>query len=434
MAVAAAALGTYPDHEQRGVSQTVDRVVASGNTIVTMGSQTSDGFVRQQFFASTDGGATWRLAAAHAAGGGPAPLGHVASRLAGGPAGWLAVGPQAIWTSPNGLNWTLAATHGISPQLPGDQFLVLNNTAQGFLAAGEAATAGGGTQAVIWTSRDGLTWQRKTAAQLGLTALGGTAQGIVYAAAHGPDTVISGGVVGGGNVSAAWLSTDGGSTWTAVTIPADHGAGASVSGLGSDGSGLVAVRPGQGANGGPDGVAFFSPNGHDWQYAGTVDAAGGWSPHVVKGSTNGFVVTGTTTAGQIVAYTSTGTGGTWLPTGSLGDASAESVASATVGAGGAVIAVGATSGGTLGKQPVFLTASKAGAVRPVSLTAIPGGVVPGGASQNLRSTPWPRPAATRSPSAVPTATRRSGARRPAAHRGRWSPRCPSRPVTRACPR
>ena len=60
MTVATAALGTYPDHEQRGVSQTVDRVVASGNTIVTMGSQTSDGVVRQQFFASTD--AVWRSA------------------------------------------------------------------------------------------------------------------------------------------------------------------------------------------------------------------------------------------------------------------------------------------------------------------------------------------------------------------------------------
>mgnify|MGYP001450547268 CR=1 FL=1 len=295
---AAAAFGTYPDHEQRGVSQTVDRVVASGNTIVTMGSQTSDGLVRQQFFASADGGATWRLASVHAPGGGPAPLGHVASRLAGGPGGWLAVGPQAIWTSPDGLNWTLAASHGISPQLPGDQLLVLNNTARGFLAAGEAATAGGGTQTVIWTSRDGLNWQRKTAAQLGLTALGGTAQGIVYAAAHGPDTVISGGVAGGGNVSAAWLSTDGGSTWAAVTIPADHDADVSVTGLGSDGSGLIAVRPGHSANGGPDGVAYFSPNGHDWQYAGTVDAAGGWSPGVVKGSGNGFVVTGTRPRGR----------------------------------------------------------------------------------------------------------------------------------------
>ena len=190
MTVAAAALGTYPGQEQRGVSQTVDRVVASGNTIVTMGSQTSDGVVRQQFFVSTDGGANWRLAATR----GPAPLGYPAARLAGGPGGWVAVGPQAIWTSPNGLTWTLAATHGITQ--PGDQLLVLTNAAQGFLAAGEAA-ASGGVQAVIWTSKDGLTWQRKTAAQLGLTALGATAQGIVYGAAHGADTVISGGVTSG---------------------------------------------------------------------------------------------------------------------------------------------------------------------------------------------------------------------------------------------
>jgi len=380
MSVAAAALSTYSGQEQRGISQTVDRVAASGHKIVAMGSQTSDGVVRQQFFVSTDGGATWRLASLHAPGGGPAPLGHPAARLAGGPGGWVAVGPHAIWTSPDGVNWTLAATHGIIPQLPGDQFLVLTNTTQGFLAAGVAQANGGSTQAVIWTSKDGLAWQRKTAAQLGLTANGATAQGIVYAASHGAATVISGGVASGGvgpsTVSAAWLSTDGGSTWTAVTIPADHGAGTSMSGLGSDGSGLIAVRPGQAAPGSADGVAYFSPNGQGWQYAGTIDVAGGWSPSVVKGSPNGFVVTGTTSAGQIVAYTSTGTGGTWLPTGSLGDAATESVASATVGEGGSVIAVGSASGGTTGKQPVFVTAVRTGAVRPVPLTAIAGGVVP----------------------------------------------------------
>src|SRR6202042_1745492 len=113
---------------QRGVFQTINRIVASGNTIVTMGSQTSDGVVRQQFFVSANGGASWHLAPVYAAGGQKvqAPLGYPAARLAGGPGGWLAVGPQAIWTSPDGLNWTLAATHGV-PQLPGDQLLVLNN-------------------------------------------------------------------------------------------------------------------------------------------------------------------------------------------------------------------------------------------------------------------------------------------------------------------
>jgi hypothetical protein len=375
MTVADAAFGTYPGQEQRGVSQTVDRVVASGNTIVTMGSQTSDGVTRQQFFVSTDGGASWRLASLHGPGGGPPPLGHLASRLAGGPGGWVAVGPQAIWTSPDGLNWTLAATHGVTPMLPGDQLLVLTNTAQGFLAAGEAAASGGGTEGVIWTSRDGVTWQRKTAAQLGLTALGGTAQGIVYATSRSNDTVISGGITGTA-ASGVWLSTDGGSTWSAVTVPADQGAGTSISGLGFDGSGLITVRPGQAGSGGADGVAYFSPNGQVWQYAGTIDAAGGWSPQVVKGSVNGFVVTGTTGAGQIVAYTSTGTGGTWQPTGSLGPAAAENVESATVGGGGAVMAVGHASPSKISQQPVFLEASKTGTVRPVSLTAISGGIVP----------------------------------------------------------
>ena len=45
----------------------------------------------------------------------PRALGHQATLLAGGPGGWLAIGPQAIWTSPDGMSWTLASTHGVSP-------------------------------------------------------------------------------------------------------------------------------------------------------------------------------------------------------------------------------------------------------------------------------------------------------------------------------
>ncbi len=382
-AIATAALGTYPGLQQRDVFQTVTRVVAEGNTIVAIGSQTSDGVARQQFFVSTDGGASWHLAAVHAPNGTQPPLGHLATRLAAGPDGWLAVGPHAIWTSPNGLSWTLAASHGITPQLPGDQIFVLTGTADGFLAAGEAPASGGGTEAVIWTSHDRLTWQRQTAAQLGLAASGATAQSIVYAASLGSDTVISGGVASGdGTISASWLSTDGGSAWTPVTIPADHGA-AAISGLGSDGSGLLAVRAGQASDGGPDGVAYFSQNGSAWQYAGTIDAAGGWSPNVVKGSTDGFVVTGTTTDGQIVAYTSGGSSGTWRSTASLGQAAAESVDGATLGSGGTVIAVGATSGGTISRRAVFEEATRAGIVRPVSPTSAAGALVPELAANGL---------------------------------------------------
>ncbi|MBV9094067.1 MAG: hypothetical protein JO132_09360 [Streptosporangiaceae bacterium] len=365
-------IGTYPGQQQRGVFQTIDRVTGYGPTIVATGSQSSDGLVRQQFFTSPDGGASWRLAPTQAAGGGQAPLGHPATRIAGGPDGWLAVGPQAIWTSKNGMSWTLAATHGITPQQAGDQVWVITNTATGFLAGGVAALPGGGTQAVIWTTRDGLSWQRTDAARLP-AAPGETVQDISFAASRGGDTVIAGTVSGGG--SGVWLSTDGGSTWTPVTVPVDHGATAGITGLSFDAAGLLAVRPGRTAGGTADGVAYFSSNGHDWQYTGTIDPSGGWQPQVVKGNSYGFVVTGTTDAGAIVAYTSTGTGSSWAPTGSLGASASESLPGVTIAPAGTVVAAGSADATGVSQQAVLVRAKPGGAVRQVPLGTIPGAVV-----------------------------------------------------------
>ncbi len=379
-AKSALTIGMYPGQQQRGVFQTVNRIVASGNTIVTMGSQTSDGVVRQQFFVSTNGGASWRLAPLYAAGSGPkvlAPLGYAAARLAGGPGGWLAVGPQAIWTSPNGLSWTLASTKGITPMLSGDGMWVLNAMSGGFIAAGVAADGSHATQAVIWTSRDGVTWQRKTAAQLGLAGPGETVQDISYITARGTATLISGQVTKAGvTYAGVWLSTDDGSTWTRVTVPADHGASTAITGLGADASGFLAVRPGRSASGTPDGVAYFSPNGTAWQYAGTIGATTAWNPGLVKGSDFGFVVAGASAAGQLVAFTATGSGGTWQQTGSLGNADTQSVVGATVASAGTIVAIGYTSPSKVSQQPVFLMATAAGGMRPVSLAGIAGGAIP----------------------------------------------------------
>ncbi|MGD0603283.1 MAG: serine/threonine-protein kinase [Streptosporangiaceae bacterium] len=340
----ASALPGYPGEQPRGVFQTISRIVSAGNTMVTTGSQTSDSVVRQQFFSSSDGGASWHLA----------------------PVRWMAEGTQAIWTSRNGMSWTLAATHGITPVQPGDAVNAVVNTAGGFLAAG-----GGGQQAVIWLSHDAVTWQRMTATQLGLrTAAGTVPTAMSFATTRGNDTVIS-------DQGSAWLSTNGGAAWTLVTIPVDHGARDSISGVSFDGSGLIAVRPGQTASGAPDGVAYFSPNGLTWQYAGTIDPAGGWTPGVVKGSDDGFVVTGPVSSQKVyVAYTSTGTGTTWRPTGALGGTSDESDPVPTVGPGGTVVAVGSANGTKISQQPVFLKADAAGHVTPVSLTAIAGGIIP----------------------------------------------------------
>ena len=382
-----AALATYPGQQPRGVFQTLNRVVASGGTIVALGSQVSDGLVRQQFFVSSDGGKAWRLARLNVAGGGKGgqvPLGHQATLLAGGPGGWLAIGPQAIWTSPDGTSWTLASTHGISPRLPGDAVWVITKTATGFLAAGEGDAAGGRTQAVIWTSRDGLTWQRMTAADLGLAEAGEAVQSISYATYRGDDTLIAGAVAApGATYSGAWLSTDGGSAWTRVTIPVSNGASDTISGLAFDNAGLIAIRPGGGTSPGTEfGVAYFSPNGLAWQYAGTIGAAAGatgssgWQPVVVKGSDYGFVVVGQTATRRFVAYTSTGTGTSWQPTGSLGQASMDSMPSATVAPGGTVVAVGATHASAVSQQPVFLEATTTGSMRPASVQGIRDETVP----------------------------------------------------------
>ncbi len=363
-AILTTALPAYAGQAQRGVFQSLSRIVSSGDTMVATGGQTNQGgtVARQQFRVSSDGGNTWRLAPMHLPDGGQPPLGSLATLIAGGPNGWMAEGPKAIWTSRNGTSWTLAATQGIARQ-PGDSVDVVTYTADGFLAAGDSKSDGR-TQAVIWLSHDGVTWQRMTAAQLGLAAAGQAPAAITFAATRGSDTLIS-------DNKSVWLSTDSGSAWTLVPVPLGHGAQSSISGVSFDGSGLIAVRPGTTASGAPDGVAYFSPNGQTWQYAATIDPAGGWTPKVVKGSNYGFVVTGTTAPKQIVAYTSTGTGGSWRPTGSLGVTASESNLVPTVAPGGNVVAVGSTNGTAISQQAVFVEANTAGSVRSVPLATIP---------------------------------------------------------------
>jgi hypothetical protein len=86
---------------------------------------------------------------------------------------------------------------------------------------------------------------------------------------------------------------------------------------------------------------------------------GGWSPDVVKGSDYGFVVAGHT-RDQYVAYTSTGTGTKWLPTGSLGSTSSGPGFTPAVGPGGRVIAAGSTNSTRTNQQGLLIKADTAG--------------------------------------------------------------------------
>jgi hypothetical protein len=373
--VAANTMPTYPGQLTRGVFHQIQRIVASGSTMVTTGSLKTGDAVRQQFFVSSDAGRNWHLAPVQLPGGGQPPLGHEAVRIAGGPRGWMAFGDHSIWTSPDGQAWTLAGTRGITPRQPDDVINVVTSTPDGFLAAGYEATSAG-SQATVWTSHDGLNWQRLTAAQLGLLTSGTTAQAIDFATAHGTATVIT------DRGSGIWMSNDSGAHWTPVTVPVDHGARDAISGVSFDGAGFVLVRPGLTASGASDGVAYFSADGRTWQYAGTIAPAGGWTPDVVKGSDYGFVVTGHT--GQhYVAYTSTGTGTKWLPTGPLGSTSDGGPLTPAVGPGGNVIAAGSTNSTKTSQEALLIKADTAGDRQQVPLSAIPGGLIPEEAVRSL---------------------------------------------------
>lgn len=374
----------------RGVFQSLSRVVSYGNTTVAVGSQTGGDVPRAQFFVSRDGGTTWKLGTVKATDGGPPSPGHAAQLVAAGSAGWLAVGPQAVWSSRNGQSWTLTSPTGIQPSDTGDQVLVLTQTSGGFLAAGGNAAEGTG---VIWTSGDGRHWQRMTAAQLSLNAGGGRVQNINYAAAHDGNIVISGQIsktttTGKGkkrhtvvtHSAATWLSSDDGATWRPVTVPVNHGAGAAFSGIAAGGPGFIAIRPGtttirhgRQVHVQPDGVVYVSAKGSGWRYAGTLIASGGLQVGVVKGGAGGFTAAGEGPNGALAAYFSA-TGSSWRQAAALGAAPANAVTGAAVTAGGTVIAAG-TGSGPDQRQPLLTVARPGQAARSVHFAAIPGATI-----------------------------------------------------------
>ena len=96
---------------------------------------------------------------------------------------------------------------------------------------------------------------------------------------------------------------------------------------------------------------------------------------MVKGSDYGFVVAGHA-GDQYVAYTSTGTGTKWLPTGSLGSTSSGPGFTPAAGPGGSVIAAGSTNSTRTNQQGLLIKADIAGHREPVSLSSIQGGLVP----------------------------------------------------------
>ena len=366
---AAADFTDTPALAGRGIRDPLGQVATYGNTIVAVGAQSGTRVARARFYVSADNGQTWRLGTVL---GNPAP-GQAAALVAGGPHGWVAIGPTAVWTSQNATGWLMRSP---LPQLAGDKVTTLIATGSGFLAAGTNVPGGDAAKAspVVWLSANGTAWQRLGATQLDLAAGAGRVLGITSAAANGTVIVMSGTVAGAATSSGVWRSADGGASWTAVTVPAGGGAGATIAGLAPLSGGFVAVRPAT-AGGDVGAAVYTSANGAAWRKSATLTTADG-SPLTlgpVSGGPDGAVVSGQAHGLDIAFLSPNGT--TWTGTDPAGTAADEQISGVALTATGQAVFAGTTTGNAAEQQPELALIGTQGGPRLIGAGAIPGALV-----------------------------------------------------------
>ena len=222
----------------------------------------------------------------------------MAKAIPGGP-GLIAVGKAsngtdtdaAIWTSSDGLTWDRVGESSLGVAGPEELFGIAEGNGT-FVAVGEQGT-GDARDAAVWTSSDAGTW---TAANPdGLVGAG--LQSINRVAWDGTTFVAVGKVTDGVGV---WHSTNG-VDWTPVPPDAIDGfAGRRMRGVAALGSTLVAVGFAGSDEGGPTTpVAWRSTNhGETWTLAHTQPASDGTGKAAtVTAFGDGFVAVGSDTAG-----------------------------------------------------------------------------------------------------------------------------------------
>lgn len=300
----AALFAATADHVSlvNGLAEGARRFVAVGATALD---DISSGDARA--WTSSDGLA-WQAAASVTGGVDAAMLAVTA-----GSSGFVAVGSDgfpggnvqlpgargvAVWTSADGTDWTRV------PAQPSFAGAIMNGVLRvdaGFVAWGQTLVGGPRTPASpIWTSRDGVRWERST----GVTDAGGPGAPIASIAGTGDRLVAVGtrqlpDAEGASSVPGAWTSTDGGRTWKAATIHDDGPGGARSGGMSdvtSDGNDLVAVGrlDPPGGQLGPASAAVWrsSDQGSTWTRLTDDPAFAGASMRHVLTATGGLVVFG----------------------------------------------------------------------------------------------------------------------------------------------
>ncbi len=380
----------------RGITQTLGRVASAGDEIVAVGSQDGARIARAQFYVSLNDGRSWTMGTVRSASGGVPPPGHGAIFVAGGQGRWVALGPGSIWTSADGRTWTLAPGTGL-PLLPGDQISGLARAAGGFIAVGANVPGGKAARStpLVFSSANGITWERLDAARLRLAAGGGRVLNVRSVAVAGRLILIAGHVVTTEvtgkpkrtvtvQAGAAWLSGDGGSTWVPTAGPAPGpalappgpGAQPQVAGVAGVGTGFVLLRPATVAKR-PAVDVYFSPNGASWTFTATLGAVGGFAAGLANGGPDGAVVTGVEggqggvagSARTLTAFVSAN-GRAWQQTRPLGTSASQAVSGAALARDGAVVTAG-ISAGPDSRQPV-LTLAGPDAAGHVDIAKIPG--------------------------------------------------------------
>lgn len=377
----------YAAGSTRGITQSQGRMASVGAEIVAVSAESGQRVPRAQFFVSVNEGRSWSLGTVTAAAGGTPPPGHAARFVAGGQGEWAAIGPDSIWTSGNGREWTLASAHGL-PSLAGDRVTVLKRTSAGFIAAGANLPDGDQARAtpVIFLSASGNHWHRLGASQLRLAAGPGRALDIRLAAADGNRILIAGDVatprtaVTGTSshtvivrTGGAWLSGDGGRIWTRVPVPAGHGAQAEFSDAAATANGLLLVRPAT-VDGVPAADIYRSANGTTWTFTATLTTRSGFVPGLMNSSPDGAVLAGR--SGQTLTAFVSPDGVTWRQTGAFGNATANAVSGVAATSAGAVIAAGSSAAVPGSSQQFITLAGPPNGARMLSLAAIPGATEP----------------------------------------------------------
>ncbi len=248
--------------------QVIIDIVEAGPGLVAVGRDGVDGELNAAVWTSPDGTEWTRLPYDEAVFGGTGSQAMFGVAV-GGP-GLVAVGydasggdaDAAVWTSTDGREWTRVAHDeavfgGADDQ---DMYSIVAG-GPGFVAVGDDYSTGE-SNAAVWTSPDGVTWTRVSDAVLGST---GT-QIMETVTVGGPGLVVVGYEHAGTDFNGAvWTSTDGAS-WVRV-VDTDSALGGTndqaILGVAGNESGLVAV--GYDSSGGDwDTTVWTSPDGDTW--------------------------------------------------------------------------------------------------------------------------------------------------------------------------